>query len=256
MIEERQNNYTVSEGVTLPSKGLIYDKTVNPNVELRGMTGRDELKRSSPSNTPLKTLADIIEGCMIEKPAIHVYDMCLGDYEYLLHRLRVISYGADYKMSVVCPFCGEEVETSANLDTLDVKEFDMSQVEEAQLVTLPKSQKMVKLKIHTPRILDEIELKTKEFKRKYKDAEMDFTDLVTLVTTIDTVDGIKLNSMDLENFILKLPAVDMLKLLRAKDKLNSIIGLDSKMYVTCSSCKEDILTFFRFGAEFFRPTNI
>ena len=67
---ERQSDYTIMEGYELPSKGKIYTEKVNPHVELRSMTARDEMKRLSPSSTPLKTLADIIEGCCIEQPAI------------------------------------------------------------------------------------------------------------------------------------------------------------------------------------------
>ena len=76
---ERQTNYTIGEGMDLPSKGLIYNKPVKSYVELRSMTARDEMKRLAPSTSQFKTLADIIEGCMIEKPAIHVYDMALGE---------------------------------------------------------------------------------------------------------------------------------------------------------------------------------
>ena len=74
---ERQNDFTIMEGYELPSKGKIYvEKTVNPHVELRSMTAREEMRRLSPSSTPLKTLADIIEDCCIEKPAIHVLLDC------------------------------------------------------------------------------------------------------------------------------------------------------------------------------------
>ena len=59
----RQTDYTIMEGYELPSKGKIYSENVNPHIELRSMTGRDEMKRLSPSSTPLKTLADIIEDC-------------------------------------------------------------------------------------------------------------------------------------------------------------------------------------------------
>ena len=99
-MEEKQTKYTIGEGVELPSRGLIYDKKVNSYVELRSMTARDEMKRLAPSPARFKVLADIIEGCMIEKPAIHVYDMALGDYEYLLHKLRIITYGVEHQKEV------------------------------------------------------------------------------------------------------------------------------------------------------------
>ena len=49
MAEERQTNYTIAESLELPSGGKIYSKAVNPRVELRSMTTRDEMKRCNPS---------------------------------------------------------------------------------------------------------------------------------------------------------------------------------------------------------------
>lgn len=62
-------NYTIAESYVLPSKGLIYDKEVNPKIKLRSMTTEEEMRRLSPSDTPYKTMCDIIESCMLEKRA-------------------------------------------------------------------------------------------------------------------------------------------------------------------------------------------
>ena len=256
MAEERQTNYTIGEGVDLPSKGLIYDKKVNPHVELRSMTARDEMKRLSPSTTQFKVLSDIIEGCMIEKPAIKVYDMALGDYEFLLHKLRIVTYGDEYKIAIRCPYCGEEVETTAHLEELAVKEFDLKKFEELKTITLPKSKSVVTLKFQTPRMLDEIESKTKEMKRKYKDADIAFDLLILLESVIDTVDGAKLDSARLETYVNNLPAMDMTKIVNAVDELNALIGIDNNLIVDCNKCGGEVHTSFRYGSEFFRPTNI
>ena len=89
-----------------------------------------------------------------------------------------------------------------------------------------------------------------------KDAEVDFSILVTLTQVIDEVDGEKLNSVKLENFINKLPALDMRKIQNAIDTLNACVGLDVDLFVSCHNCGGDVHTYFRFGQEFFRPTNI
>ena len=256
MTEEIQYNYTIGEGMELPSKGLIYGKKVNSHVELRSMSARDEMKRLSPSSSQFKTLADIIEGCMIEKPAVHVYDMALGDYEYLLHRLRIATYGDEYKMYLRCPFCGEEFENIAHLEELHLKEFDIDKFNEKRTITLPKSGKIVTLKFQTPRMLDEIEAKTKEMKRKYKDVDAAFNLLVLLESVIDTVDGEKMNPMAVETFINKLPAMDLTKIVNSVDALNAMVGLDNILTVDCTKCGGEVRTSFRFGPEFFRPTNI
>ena len=256
MAEERQTNYTVMEGYELPSGGVIYDAPVNKHVELRSMTARDEMKRLSPSSTPLKTLADIIEGCMIEKPAIHVYDMALADYEYLLHKLRIVTYGEDYKIGIRCPECGEEIEVIAKLDSLDLKEFDKDAWDELREFSLPKSGKRITLKFLTPRLLDEIEAKAKDAQRKFKGGGYDFETSTKLLMCIDTVDGEVKRITELESIVNNLPAADMTKILNNMDKLNVAFGLDNRLFVTCPKCGEEVMTFFRFGPEFFRPTTI
>ena len=253
---ERQIDYTIMEGYELPSKGKIYTEMVNPHVELRSMTARDEMKRLSPSSTPLKTLADIIEGCCIEAPKVHVYDMSLGDYEFLLHKLRIVTYGEDYKVSLRCPECGELVETIAKLGQLDVKEYDEEEVRALQTFSLPKSGHIVTLSFLSPRMVEEMEVKVKDMKRRYKTATIDFETLVRLLVNIDLIDGEKKTETELENIVTNLPALDLQKILNNIDKLNQKIGLDNILYLTCPKCGEEVTTFFRFGPEFFRPTTI
>lgn len=256
MVEERQTKYTIGEGFLLPSGGKIYDAKVNPKIELRSMTARDEMKRLSPSATQFKKLADIIEGCLIEKPAIHVYDMALGDYEFLLHKLRIVTYGPEYKMTLQCPHCLETFESETSLEQLQVLEFDEEKFRALQTFTLPSSGDTIKIKFQTPRMLDDIEIQTKEAKRKYRSAEIEFDLLFLLKNVIDEVNGIKLSPDKIETYINNLPAKDMLKIVNNVDALNECVGLDSTIYLDCPKCGGEVRTSFRFGTEFFRPTNI
>ena len=255
-MEERQTNYTVAEGYRLPSEGKIYNKAINPVVELRSMTARDEMKRQNPTVAPFKLLADLVEGCMIEKPAIHVYDMALGDYEYLLHKLRVVTYGDSYKVIIGCPHCGTNFEDVIHLDELAVKEFDEEKFNSLRTFTLPKSNKTVTIRFQTPRMLDEMEGKIKEMKRKYKDAEIAFDNLVLLSQVIESVDGEVISQLKIEDFINKLPAMDMAKILNNLEALNNCIGLEKGTVLECKECGGEVQTYFRLGPEFFRPTNI
>ena len=255
-MEMRQTDYTIMEGYELPSKGKIYNENVNPHIELRSMTARDEMKRLSPSSTPLKTLADIIEGCCIEKPNVHIYDMALGDYEFLLHKLRIVTYGEDYKVALRCPECGEMIEAVAKLDQLSVKDFDEEAINNLRTFSLPQSGRMVTLDFLSPRKVEEMEVKVKDMKRKYKTATIDFETLVRVLSNIDTIDGEKKTEHELENIVTNLPARDLQKILNNIDKLNQQIGLDNILYLTCPKCGEEVSTFFRFGPEFFRPSTI
>ena len=254
-MSERQTNYTIGEGMELPSRGLIYESQ-KAYVELRSMTARDEMKRLAPSPAKFKVLADIIEDCMIEKPSVHVYDMALGDYEYLLHRLRIVTYGDEYKVAIKCPNCGEITETVAHLEELKLIPFDQAKFEELSTLKLPKKGDTITLKFQTPRMLDEIEAEIKELKRKFKSAEISFDLLVLLKNVINTVNGAKLTSAQLETYVNNLPALDMTKIVNVIDEINALIGIKNDLTVTCSNCGGEVSTFFRFGPEFFRPTNI
>lgn len=256
MENTRMENYTISESYELPSGAQIYDAKFSPRIELRSMTARDEMKRLNPTSTPLKTLADIIENCMIEKTPVHVYDMAVGDYEFLLHKLRTVTYGPEYQISVGCPHCQARVDSTAKLDEIEVKAFNIDEFEALRTFTLPVSNHTVRLNFQTPRLLDMIENKAKELRRRTPNADINFETYAQLLLMIDTVDEKKMSSVDLDYFINELPAKDMAKIINQADKLNVYIGLDNILHVDCPACGGEITTFFRFGSEFFRPTNI
>lgn len=248
-------NYTVKETYRLPSEGKIYEKPINPEIELRSMTTREEMLRQSSTDRPYKLLADIIEGCIVNrKPEIKVYDMCIGDYEFLLHKIRVVTYGPEYKMVVQCPNCNNIENRSFNLDELEPVEFDAEEFEKLLTLELPRSGKRIKFKIQTPRILDDIELSIKQFKKRHKEVTFDPRTMITLRHSIDTVDGIKLTDDQLDTLITELPAKDTTSMLNRLDKLNGKVGLDTSMSYECGRCGFDSTTFFRFGPEFFRPS--
>jgi hypothetical protein len=121
---------------------------------------------------------------------------------------------------------------------------------------LPVSGDTVKIKFQTPRMLDEVEARTKEMKRKFRDAELEFNLLILLESVIDEVNGTKLDPLKAETYISKLPAKDMTKIVNNLDALNELIGLDTSLFIDCPNCNSEVKTFFRFGTEFFRPTNI
>ena len=72
------NKAVIAEHFKLPSNGLLYGNNVNPNVKLRSMTVRDEMKRLGPSNDGYmyRAMAEVLDDCLVEKPGISTYDMC------------------------------------------------------------------------------------------------------------------------------------------------------------------------------------
>lgn len=247
-------SYTIAEEFTLPSLGKIYEgKHVNPNIKLRSMSTEDEMLRLSHSDRPYKVLCDMLENCIVgEKPGISVYDMCLADYQYLLHRLRVVTYGPQYIMQTMCSWCGAINKTEVDLDSLPVKQYS-EDLEKYFEFSLPKSGNIVRIKPQTPRAVDDIAIKVKEFKKRTPDAA-DPTIIYTIKSLISTVDGQSLDPIKLESWVRKLPMADTNYILKNAEMINKGFGIDTNITVECKECSVDYDTPFRVTTEFFGPS--
>lgn len=249
-------NYVIfAEGV-LPSQGKLYNTPINPEFRIRSMTTEEEMRRLSHSDKPLKVLCDIIDDCLIDNPfsGMSVYDMCLGDYQYLLHKLRVATYGPDYKIDAFCPVCGAVVNKTLNLDAMEILPLpeDLSELQE---VTLPVSKKKIHLKIQTPRMLDSIEARKKEFLRKTPNAT-DPTLLYSISSIIESVDDEQITDLfKLENFLRKLPMADTKAIMNKANKLVGKIGLNLNIEFECGVCGNTFHSPFRFTSDFYGPNN-
>lgn len=247
-----ENITTIVEDYSLPSKGQVYAKLIDPEVELRSMTTAEEMKRLSISSTPYKKMAGIIEDCLTKKLGMPVYDLCLGDYQYLLHKLRVVTYGPDYKVTLTCPYCGKKIEDTLNLDELEIFEYTPD-IDKKMFITLPKTGHKLELKFQTPRDLDRIEKRRTEMEKEFPDMEGDPTLILTLVSVVKTIDGDPINPFTAEEFFKKLPMRDTNYILKKASEIQDSIGINTSVEFTCESCGRKIVTPFRITSEFFRP---
>lgn len=247
-------NYTIVENFTLPSLGKVYTPEIDPIISLRSMTTAEEMRRLSPQKDyPYKALCDIIDACTTSEKHISSYDMCLGDYQYLLYMLRVVTYGPDISIHNKCPYCGVENSDSLSLDDLEVikcpedyeslKEFD-----------LPNTKKHIVVKHQTPRMLDRVEQRLAEYRRKSQTKTINPSVIYSIAELIDTVDGEKLSSGTLESWLTNLNMMDMQYLYGKATKLNDSVGVDSNLYIDCDFCGLTYKTSIGITQEFFRPS--
>lgn len=244
------DNYTMTGTFTLPSKGLIYGKPVKEQVTLRSMTTADEMRRLSPSDAPNGVMARIIDDCMVDDIGISCYDMHIGDFQFLLHRLRVVTYGPEYKMSSKCRWCASENINTINLDDLKVIEYtpDFDKLFD---IDLPVTKKHIKLRMQTPRLIDGVSLKVKDSKN-LSNTESAF--FYTVQSLIDQVDGEKLDVVQMERFVKTLPMMDTNYIIQKGQKINEAIGVDTNFIVGCDICGLEYRDSFRITSEFFGPT--
>ena len=246
-------DYTIAENYTLPSLGKIYEVEVNPNVKIRSMTTQEEMKRLAPSDGAYKNICEIIDDCLVEKPGISSYDMHLGDYQFLLHKLRVVTYGDDYTVQSQCPYCASINSDTISLDDIQVFDFDEEKVKSYFEFELPKSKRKIKLRMQTPRMLDEIQARAKEVKKKSRNYIGDPAFLISIEMMIAEIDGQKPNPLNLTDFVKNLPMMDTNYIVRHCQKINESIGIDTMLSNTCDVCGLDYEGRFRTNSEFFGP---
>lgn len=247
-------NYTIAEEFKLPSNGKVYSVDVTPSVKLRSMTTEEEMKRLAPSDRAYKNLCEIIDDCIIGDPGISVYDMCLADYQFLLHKLRVVTYGAEYPVTTVCPYCAHEADHVVDMNDLPVTEYNPDEFAKYIEFTLPVTKKHIKLRLQTPRMVDDVTERDRELKKKSKGKSQDSAFLFSLQSLIETVDGEKLDPVKREDFVRSLPMMDTNYIMKHAEKLVESFGVDNTMEFRCPLCGLDYTTSFRITKEFFGPT--
>ena len=254
-------DYTISETYTLPSKSKIYNIDFNPEVQLRSMTTTEEMMRLSHTDSPYKILCNVIDACWVNKPeGVSSYNLHLGDYQFLLHRLRVVTYGTDYPITSVCPVCGKVNKNRLNLDDIAILPFDgeedLKNFQELMSFKLPTTGKDIKIKFQTPADLDAIAKETREFNEQNPENTLNQEYLITLAHTVDRVDGKKFADPILKNFLKNLPLKDTNIILQKATKINEKVGIDTIINNVCSNpkCGAKYKTSFRITNEFFGPT--
>ena len=244
-------NYTIAETYTLPSLGKIYDVVVNPTVTIKSMTTEQEQKRLATTDYPYKMLCEIIDDCIVDDIGISSYDMCIGDYQFLLHKLRVVTYGSEYNMDVTCPYCGHTGKESIDLDSLPVISYDENFDKYRELI-LPKSGKKIRLNIQTPRMLDAVTEAVRNYKKKFPEAS-DPTLTFTIKSLIQTIDDKKPDPIKIDQWIKDLPMADVNTIVTFAEKMNSLIGVDTELILTCDLCHLPRVSQLSMSREFFRP---
>jgi hypothetical protein len=247
-------DFTIANDFELPSLGKVYGKEINPNVKLRSMTTMEEMKRLNHSERPYKAMSEIIDDCLVEDIGISAYDLCLPDYQYLMHKLRIVTYGPMYKVSSTCPYCGSANNHTLNLDDMYVTPLDEETFKKYSEFVLPASKQTIKIRLQTPRMMDDITFKTKEDRRKNPHNNGDAAFLFTLESLIEEIDGVKPESFRIRPFIQKLPMMDTNYILKSAQKLNTVFGLDLGLVNVCGVCGLDYNSSFRTTSEFFGPS--
>lgn len=244
-------DYNIVDTFTLPSLAKIYKDTFDPDIRLRSMTTNEEMRRMNQTDRPLKILASIIDDCILDKIPISSYDMCFADFQFLLHKLRITTYGDEYKMQSTCPYCLSVNQGEIHLSDMQVKEYSDKILKYLDF-TLPKSGDKIELNFQTARIIDLISYQSKEHNKKNK--QENSTVLQNILYTLKAVNGRELDEIQKENYIRNLPMKDTNYITACINKFNEGMGINTSIEIECDSCGLAYTSSFRETGEFFRPS--
>jgi len=247
-------NFIKPVRVPLPSKGLLYktdDEDINEGfILLTKMTPKDEEVLSTKEFLD-KGVATrmILDNCI--QSDIDAKDLLTFDSNYLLFKLRAMSYGTDYKISMKCPECGGKFKSTVDISKLSFEEIPDGFVEPIEIKledTGYTVTSMLPRMFHTERLYEVKKAK------KIREGEVDtsLTDnMLALTLGIYDDEGLEVPRADWREFFESIPTSDRAQI-TDETKLDS--GIDKIDGLKCpyANCQEDFSGSVPITAEFFR----
>ena len=167
-------NMVPSETIELPSKGWYYPES-NPlskgHIDMFYMCARHEDLLTSRTLIEKGTVIERLLQELIVDKTIKIDDMLLGDKNGLMIAARIMGYGKDYPVTVNCPKCSTENETTINLETIEPTKINFTKETKGKnefIFTLPVSKKVIVFQLPTQgsdaKIRDELRMTQKAIK--------------------------------------------------------------------------------------------
>ena len=148
ILKERPSNDEIE--LDLPSKNRFYTlPEPSKPITLRPMTFEDEKSMLSKKNGGTDIINRLLTRCLSN---IEVQQLMQMDKLYILMKLREISYGPEYQVTINCPNCKAENNVKFELDTFSVNYAD-DDLTNPLKVHLPVINKEVTVRL--PRVSDE-----------------------------------------------------------------------------------------------------
>lgn len=242
------------DAIPLPSKGIVYsvDHPLHcaDRAEIRSMTAKEEdILTSSALLRQGKATTALVRSCLINK-AVDPDSLLVSDKNALLIAIRITGYGADYKVEVECPKCGEKCKHAFDLSKLPIKPLGAEPIEVGQNAfsfVLPITCKEVIFKLPTG--FDERELSQVLEKTKKTGGEAPVT--TRLMYQVIRIGG-ETDKGKIAQFIRNMPARDSRSLRLYIDSISP--GVEMLQTFSCSACGNEAEVDVPIGTEFFWPS--
>lgn len=231
--------------IELPSKGISY-VSKKKSVRVAYLTASDENILSSPSFLNTNTvITELLKRKILDKD-LSIEEIVEEDKQAILIFLRNTAFGSEYKLTTTDPKTGLDFDTTIDLGTLKIKDFNLSENTDGEYsYFLEKSKTDVTFKFLTKKQEDEID----KIKENWNGNGVAPIITKQLEMMIKSFGGVK-DALKIRTFIETMPIKDSQDFRRFIN--NNKPGLDLTQEVTTPS-GDMIQVNIGFGVEFFRP---
>lgn len=251
-----QSNFT--QELILPSRGLFNPEIPEGKVIQRCMMVADQKFLSGSNQSANTAIHQLVQRTISSPEGFDVSKLTTPDTLYLLFKLRILSYGDEYKFKTKCPECGKRIEVKLNLSELPVEILD-EDYEDKLVVTLPRRGDTVYTRVLFNEDLTEINREVKRRKKRNEDDDSEY--VLRIARSIEKIELKEMNkdgkkeltgSLDIERYISALTDLDAATILNARDSVS--YGITPTTEYVCPECGEYIDVNLQFSSSFFRPS--
>lgn len=249
----KRSRVAITETYELPSRGIIYGGSIPASITLRAMTTMEEKMRLS--STGMNVIPNLVKACIVEPEDIDIGKLKLSDLQFLMYKLRIITYGEDYKVSITCPHCGASLNNiHVNLDEIPVKYAEDDYVEPFEIGPLPISGDIISCTVLSSDDFIDIERDARRIRNKFPNYIGDPEFILSYQYKIEKINGDDIADALVQNYVENMHARDMRYFDSKYSEFVDSVGMDLGMTEVCSSCESDVDFVLPVTSEFFRPT--
>lgn len=242
-----QQTSPLVEKINMISKGLLPG--IPKEVTIRAIQRKDK-KKLLMSNVDDPLLA-LLQECVVTPNNFNVYNLLGFEAEYLLYRLRVLTYGAEYTFKENCPYCGGTNDVNvdlSNIPILDVPD-DFSIIFD---IPLPVSGDVLTCKLLTEGEKINISKSAKQFKEEAgnQSAEID----MIWESRIVAINGnSKIAPIEISQYLDSMNDYDSEYFMEYYANKEGNYGLQTKLKFNCDNCGKYVESNMPSIYTFFRP---
>lgn len=250
-LKENANNVfnqqsALTEVVKMPSKGLIPN--VPKEVTIRAIQRKDKKKILMSETDDI--LLSLLQSCIVAPTDFNVYNLLPFESEYLLYRLRILTYGPSNTFKHRCQFCGETNDVEMDLNAIPILELP-DKFKTSFDIQLPVSGTILTCKLLTEGEKSTVNKQAKELKNATGNENIDM-DMIWEARIVAINGNSKLAPIEKTQFLDEMNDYDSEYFMEYYLKYEGNYGLQSKLKYSCDKCGRvnesempSIYTFFR-----------